>query len=223
MTNSVFAPPALGTNLALTGLPGGSSKIHDRSPYGNHGTIIGATWKMLPSGLWVLSFDGGDDSIDISAIQPMPPQGTVEIWVYMANWADGVLRNLFDTSQAGGDHRILLRKQADNTPNFYMATTTTQVNIIGSALSGSGWKHWVVRYKANGCSLYIDNTLIGIDASCVMPSFIAGQGTRLGSAFDASGAFWNGLIALPYIRNRLLSALELQNSFNREKRLFGVW
>src|SRR3990167_5721859 len=35
----------------------------DRSRYQNHGTITGAVWKQLPSGVWVLSLDGIDDTI----------------------------------------------------------------------------------------------------------------------------------------------------------------
>jgi len=54
----MFSPPELGCVLYLSGLPNSGSKIHDRSPYGNHGAITGATWQRLPSGLWCLSFDG---------------------------------------------------------------------------------------------------------------------------------------------------------------------
>lgn len=39
----------------------------DRSRYCNHGTITGATWVQLPSGIWVLSLDGSDDFIDAGA------------------------------------------------------------------------------------------------------------------------------------------------------------
>ena len=38
-----------------------SATIRDRSGYGNHGTITGATWARTPKGLWYLSYDGIDD------------------------------------------------------------------------------------------------------------------------------------------------------------------
>ena len=50
----VLNPPALGTVLFLSGLPGSGNRIYDRSPYGRLGVITGATWKRLPSGLWYL-------------------------------------------------------------------------------------------------------------------------------------------------------------------------
>ncbi len=62
--NPIFSPPPLGTVLWLPGLPGAGSKIYDRSPYGNHGTITGATGVRLPSGLWTQSFDGSDDRVN---------------------------------------------------------------------------------------------------------------------------------------------------------------
>ena len=65
----IFDPPELGSVLYLTGLPCGGSKIYDRSPYGNHGTITGATWKRLPSGLWYLDLDALDDYVDCGVVK----------------------------------------------------------------------------------------------------------------------------------------------------------
>ena len=82
----VFNPPELGCVLFLPGLPWSSSKIHDRSPYGNHGTITGATWKRLPSGLWYLSFDGIDDyvSLGTSASLNLVDDFTMMAWLNCA-------------------------------------------------------------------------------------------------------------------------------------------
>jgi hypothetical protein len=44
---------------------GDSSKWYDYSPYANHGTITGATWERLPSGVCVNSFDGTDDTLSL--------------------------------------------------------------------------------------------------------------------------------------------------------------
>lgn len=42
-------------------------------------------------------------------------------------------------------------------------------------------------------------------------------------ARDPTGYNWNDLLALAKIHNRTLSALEIQNHFEREKSLFAVW
>ncbi len=57
--------------------------VFDKSKYGNHGTITGAVWRQLPSGLWALSFDG-DDLINIDdALTPIASDtvGTINMWV----------------------------------------------------------------------------------------------------------------------------------------------
>ena len=46
--------------------PGSKLKIFDRSGKGNHGTITGAAWVRLPSGLWALDFNGTSGLITIA-------------------------------------------------------------------------------------------------------------------------------------------------------------
>ena len=62
----IFDPPDIGCVLRMSGRPQGGPVIFDDSPYGNHGTIVGATPVRLPSGLWVLNYDG-DDYVDCGA------------------------------------------------------------------------------------------------------------------------------------------------------------
>lgn len=56
-----FPPPPADSVLYFPGYPYAGSVIKDFSGQGNDGTIYGATWKRLPSGLLVLSYDGSDD------------------------------------------------------------------------------------------------------------------------------------------------------------------
>ena len=79
----VFEPPEPGCVLYLPGLPGGGGKIYDKSSYGNHGTITGAAWKRLPTGLWCLSFDGSDDYVNCGNSESLsiPDAITIKAWV----------------------------------------------------------------------------------------------------------------------------------------------
>jgi hypothetical protein len=45
----------------------------------------------------------------------------------------------------------------------------------------------------------------------------------LGAKIGGNPRSLDGSVALPRIYNRVLTALEVQNHFNREKHLFGVW
>ena len=88
----VFNPPELGCVLYLPGPPGGGNKIFDCSPYGNHGTITGATWEKTVGGLGCLSFDGTDDYVDfgdgLDAV--LTSSFSVEMWFQVSeskSWA----------------------------------------------------------------------------------------------------------------------------------------
>ena len=87
----VSEPPELGCVLYIPGLPGGNTKIYDRSPYGNHGAITGATWVRLPSGLWCLSFDGSDDYVGCGSGSSLDITGalTMEVWIYATAFTAG--------------------------------------------------------------------------------------------------------------------------------------
>ncbi len=79
-----LSTPPIGCVLDLPGLPGAGNKIYDRSPYGNHGTITGAVWKRLPSGLWVLNFDGSDDRVDCGddpSLSPGLGDWSISVWI----------------------------------------------------------------------------------------------------------------------------------------------
>ncbi|KKM19638.1 hypothetical protein LCGC14_1653580 [marine sediment metagenome] len=76
-----FAPPDLSTKVYLPGIPGTGSTIFDFGGSTN-GTIVGATWEQLPTGLPYLSFDGADDKVTISnpAVTTLEV-GTVSMWI----------------------------------------------------------------------------------------------------------------------------------------------
>ena len=80
--NGLSTPP-IGCVLDLPGLPGNGSYSYDRSPYGNHGTIIGAVWKRLPSGLWCLDFDGLDDNVNCGNASAFDITGSFSAWIWL--------------------------------------------------------------------------------------------------------------------------------------------
>lgn len=223
--NLVFNPPMLGCVLYLPGLPGSGSKIYDRSPYGNHGTIIGATWKKLPSGLWYLSFDGIDDRVNCGdyAYHRVTSQLTIELW---AN-----LQSLDDTLQ------YLLNKQSTIDPmsgyGLYIRQTTDVLGIWCGGLSPAGvtsdvaittdtWYHLVGTYNGSSLTVYVNAVSKSVSSSGSI-NWSNIENLWIGARAQGPDAWADAFIAIPRVYNRALSALEIQNHFNREKRLFGVW
>ena len=218
--DSVFNPPQLGCVLSLTGLPGGASKIYDRSPYGNIGTITGATWKRLPSGLWYLDFDGSDDYVNCGndASLDITDAITIEAWVKLP-------------STPSGWSRVLSKGYAYYTLSFPPAGLAPIARIdglsggsgqefFGSAIGTDVWTFLGLTYNkdggANNFRMYIDGKL---DRVVTHTGQISPGGSLCVGSTDIPNEFLSGYIALVMIYNRALSDLEMQNHFNQEKLL----
>ena len=221
----VFSPPQLGCVLCLAGLPGGGSRIYDRSPYGNYGSITGATWKRLPSGLWCLSFDGADDVVTVSDSPIFDVGGglTISLWFRSDTQQSGRALAIHDESQ----YKYMLFIETNSTRFLgYLrsASGITELNYTHGGLDDSAWRMGALTF---------DKTLVSNRAKLFVNAQIVQQGDAYpedispgdeGIAVGRIGAnYYQGDIALLMVFNRALSALEIQNIFNQQKHLFGVW
>lgn len=222
MTNLLFAPPALGTVLSLTGLPGGSNKVHDRSPYGNSGTIVGATWVRLPSGLWYLDFDGVDDKVDCGGktnLEITTEDFSLLAWIYCTDYAADH-RQIFGGSLSAVGWRIaktsgkplLTKSDIANAP---AANTTISLNawIMLGLVFNSHQTTDNLQYYLNG------NT----DGLVSFNYDFSGALRCVGKGNNGNSWAFAGGIALPRIfKGIMLSALDFKNIYDWEKHLFGV-
>ena len=107
----------------------------------------------------------------------------------------------------------------------------TKLGISGapnatSTLTLDAWGFLVVTFDShsatNNVKYYINGSL---DSSVTYNvDFTAGAKTRsIGCQYLGAVRYFEGKMSLIRIYNRLLSALEIQNHFNREKHLFGRW
>lgn len=208
----VFEPPEPGCVLALIGLPGGGNKIYDRSPYANIGTITGATWVRLPSGLWCLSFDGGDDWIGITAnaaLQMGAGDWSAEAWI---NITTG-LGNYCGVVTFDNDGIVFRLGEPG------LLQDGDMVKGSGGAWSTGIWYHIVATRTGTTYKVYKD----AVDVSSAQSQI----GYNIAGVYyigRGNAAYvYKGTIGGVRVYNRVLSALDIQNHFNREKHLFGVW
>lgn len=220
----VFDPPGLGCVLYLPGLPGGSSKIHDRSPYGHVGTITGATWKRLPSGLWYLDFDGTDDKVNLgdpTSLLLGTGDYALFAWIKVPSVS---ARNTIYWRYYGGIG-IWLEVQADGTIRHYTrdATHTTDNAISSSVTVDDDMWHFVTAVRnGNFLYCYVDAT----DEQSInsgTANVTGNAGDWLLGLNDSDTTDFKGGMAFNRIFNKALSALEIQNHYNQERHLFGVW
>lgn len=216
----LFEPPELGCVLALTGLPGAGSKIHDRSAYNSIGAVTGAAWVRLPSGLWCLSFDGNDDCVNCGNGASLAISGDITflVWICPNSVSEGY--KVIATKHYAYEFDWGIN---DDEVKFHHGDGTFETgSSSGAGLKPGVWQHVAVvrtttpkkvRFYVDGACIstwsYFKTVLAGASAVYV--------GTRF------PGYVWNGLIGPLRVHNLALSALEIQNRFSQEKGLFGVW
>ncbi len=228
MTNFLFAPPTLGTNLALTGLPGGGNKIQDRSFCANPGTITGATWKRLPSGLWYLSFDGNDDLVTIPHHPNLQPTDaiTIKFWlkpVSLVDW-DQIFGKTSGDPWSDG-YGAYVFNSGGYTVKAWVNNYT--VNPLSLKIDIGKWQHVVITYnRAWGTTGALRGYVNAVPATPANATAQIGANTAnlLWGKTSSGGYYFDGAIVLAEIIPSCgWSALDARNSFDREKHLFGVW
>ena len=214
----LLEPPPLGCVLYLPGLPGGASKIYDRSPYGNIGTITGATWVKLPSGLWPLSFDGIDDKVNCGNSTSLNTEViTVAAWVYLTafNPTNGIVISKGYYSLVTG---WTLYIHANGSARFVINAYGGK-EAVSPILSLNRWYYIAGTYDRNKIRLFV-NGVEGTPYTLTEAMTTNTESVHLGTRSAGSGYYHSGKIALVKIFNRCLTALEVLNIYNEEKRFF---
>jgi len=229
MKSLVCDPPEAGCVLFLPGLPGGGNCIHDRSPYGNQGTITGAMWSRLASGLFCLSFDGVDNIVRCADSDCLDITDNISIiaWVkrnglnhrdFIVAKREGGAGNAsyqFEIASDPGHVDALYFSYQDSAGNW-------ENNIYSQGTIDAAWHQVAVTRGPQKIRFFIDgkpdaNEYAPARSMDVRNSHNLGIGAVTGLAYLAGG------VARVRVYNRVLTALEVQGLFHLEKSLFGVW
>ena len=194
-----------------------SSTIRDRSGKGNHGTISGATWVRLPSGLWCLSFDGTDDSVDCGAGASLniTEALTVEGWVKPIGLSiDGPSYPNYIVCKGEDRYMIQAAGYDGAQARFYMWGVGVDIYTV-STLSYGNWYHIVATYDRVKAKIYLNGVFEkSVDATA---SITTDAGPLIIGDWMSHNNHFNGLIDEVRIYNRALTPAEIQSFYNETK------
>ena len=198
------------------------TKVFDRSPYNNHGTIYGAVWQTLPSGKSALSFDGVDDYVEVADSDVFNITNyTVMAWIYPyslasgaghgANWLNKDQYFAIVTFREGS---VEVRTR-DSTGTWIGLQSLTKITTN---------KWWFIAYTVTEdgtMKLYINGNK---DNECTFPPPPTPPSDNLyiGTGFANPDYVVNGTIDEVRIYNRVLSEEEINRLFELTRVFYGV-
>lgn len=199
--------------------------IFDRSRYRSHGTITGAIWRQLPSGLWYLDFDGSDDVVDCGSGASLDILNAISIslWVYPEGYGESNLGHAFHTTL---DQWRMLYNGASPQIAFDLAKAGVGGQRVSSnagsvplntwtKLDGT-WNGTIQLIYVNGAVQTDTETWSGTLQTIGTGKLVLGDQTGGARA-------WNGGIALFRVYAEVAqTATQIAQGFQQERHLFGV-
>jgi hypothetical protein len=200
----------------------------DRSRYGNHGTLTGATWVQLPSGAWVMDFTSAANKVEIPAnvsIADMPVF-TFEAWVYIVGAGGSNLGRVFSK----GDGNAIKLAYLSNRLQYdrYFSTATGSWISPTNSIIPSVWTHVQMSFDkssdANNPVFCINGSLAAateIGAPVGTASTDAAALLAIGNG-AAADRYLNGYMSPPRLYNYIRTPAQALATYNAEKWAYGI-
>jgi hypothetical protein len=208
--------------LFCPALQGRGATLIDRSQSANHGTITGATWRRLPSGLRVNRFAGVSDVITLGTAGgslSITGSQSYEGWVYWDNTGTSDYPCIYcKTADNGSDGHTIYVLKADSTLHWHTLTDTQSYDdAMSSAITPLTWTHFLLVFdQANTRKVGVVNgTTVTVNGRTGNMTTSTNAG-RLG--FRAAGVVLKGDIGL----FRAYAEARTTSRYTRERHLFGV-
>jgi len=202
--------------------------IPDVSGKGNDGTFTNASYTQLPSGLWVMEFDGTGDYVTIADAPSLNLRihVSLSIWIYVEEWAwahaftvAGILDKGTLTSGVGYSLRA-----TDTTQKLSFTISGdggTQTCTSASMLAAKTWYYIAATFDGSNLRLYenagtpVTTNLADTIKDSSGVDLIIGAGESLNREFY-------GKIGPPDIMNYVLSQDNINTIYAREKGWFEL-
>lgn len=203
-----------------------ATTYEDISRYGNNGTITGATWQRLPSGLWVESFDGNDfvEIVTNTRLNFTTSDFSIGFWIKPT----GVItteqriycRGLYNTD--GYEVTLSSASHAEINLRTYQAAASQDSYSSANSMVLNVWKYVLITRSGVAAHIYINGVDDIATAGVHINPLTSARTPKIGIYDDKVAAPLTAQLSLCCIYNRALSVVEIRSHYNNEKSLFGL-
>ena len=198
--------------------------LEDTSRFKNHGTFgAGAaapTWVRLPSGLWVLSFDGADDYVDCGAGPSLNFTTGDFTFVFWAREVTPVFNRIIIERGTFGTDGYYLYSNGDGSLAFNSMAGANQTFVSNTTALTTTWKLLAIQRSGTAGKVFVN----GVDAtaSSDVLANIVSSGNSLKLATYNGGNYWSGQLGFSKSVNRALAPNVIYSIYQSERRDYGV-
>ncbi len=201
--------------------------LDDLSRYKNDGAMTDVSWVQLPSGLWVMSFDGTDCRVVCpNTITIGTSDFTIEVWARCTQLPTVAVSNqgLITADGVGAGLTVFYYVESNNRFRVHM-NGTGRSGTLTAALDLNAWVLYTTTFDRSGnATLYKSATLYDtIDISAEVAVSLTAPTPTLGDVGWAVGVGeFFGDMALARIYKYLLTPAQIRARYSATRRLFGV-
>ena len=204
-----------GQGITLAGSSTTTTKVKDQSGKGIDGIVNGATHNAAGSGYW--EFDGTDDYIDITSIDPIADTSavTMEAWVFADSLTN--LYQVIGTWERETRHwQLTYSGDTNYNLGFAVSGSVDSVGVTSAPATGS-WQHIVATWNGGSLSTLSDWAIYvnGVKQTIQFtgPTGTSGTASYIGTrqGFAASNFFDGKIGEVRYYDRALTEAAAFQN------------
>jgi len=201
---------------------GGSNRAHDVSSYDNKGLVVGAEWVRSKRGT-VLRFDSAlaqGVEIPSSPTHEIDQHITLSAWVYPESNSSSGRKVICKYNGASSSSSLYVLQLYPSAVGFRLRISGSIYNCnssFGAPLNE--WTHVLGSYDGENMRLYVNGSLVstfvvsGLIESASYPLMIGNSGKSGGGVGTNSSRNFDGLIDLPLVMNRAVTAREARELF----------
>ena len=203
----------------------GTTTLKDWSPHGNDGTFKGAgepDWQKLPSGLWVMDFDGSDDYINCGNKENLRGYSsfTYELLLIIPSLACPETYQWFGCKQSA-THGWGAALFPDGRVSLYLFDGGWHYPLSGAGVIKANTLHYIVAEASrSGRWLWVNGEAIGLTGvGGYLPA--DGEDFFIGSRGDVYGTL-GADVYMARFQSGLRSEADIKDFWARVKAFYGV-